>query len=129
MIAPNFRNGSTIRFIGRRERDSSPTKVDANGNPARRPDIRRTVVPELPAFKARDAFCSPFKPRPSTVTVDPSRLIATPRSVKQSSVDWQSALSAKLWIVVLPSATAPIIASLWLMDLSPGTDAPPLILT
>ena len=36
------------------------------------------------------AFSRPLKPRPSIVTVDPVRLIATPRSRRQSSVTAQS---------------------------------------
>ena len=102
--------------------------TDSNGNPATSPAISRTVVPEFPASKCWDGAVSPRRPRPSIVTVVPLRVIETPNRRRHSSVLTQSALSAKFSMVVVPSATAAIIAKRWLMDLSPGTDAIPLIL-
>jgi hypothetical protein len=75
------------------------------------PDMNRTVEPEFPASSLPAGFRKPLSPRPSMTTVDPSRRIGTPSVRKHASVLAQSALSAKLRTIVVPSAMAPNIAS------------------
>ena len=63
MRAPIRSSGTITRFIGRRDSDSSPVIVDANGWAARTPASIRIVLPEFPASSGAAGVRRP--PRPS----------------------------------------------------------------
>ncbi len=79
MAAPISRRGRMILPMGLFDRDSSPVIEDSNGCPARMPDRRRIVVPELPASNICSGAFSPRRPRPRMVTVWPRSCTSTPR--------------------------------------------------
>ena len=80
MVAPIWRSGAATRPIGRRVSEASPRISVSNGRPARRPNRRRIVVPELPQSSASAAACSPRETDPGDarlprleLDVDPQR--------------------------------------------------------
>ena len=126
--APNCPRGSTIRCIGRRLRESSPTTLEKNEHPDKIPESNRTVVPELAALRSLRGASRPPRPFPwiRTVSVGPATLsISTPSPSRQRNVLKQSAPRGKFSAVVMPSAIAPISAARWAMALSPGTRVSP----
>ena len=74
-----------MRFMGRFERESSPWIRESKGWPARMPDSRRIVVPELPASSALAGAASPLPPAPWIRTVVPSHSTRAPSARMQPS--------------------------------------------
>ena len=70
--APIRSSGTMTRFMGRRDNDSSPAIVDANGWAARTPASIRIVLPELPASSTPAGARRPPRPRPSMRKLNPS---------------------------------------------------------
>ena len=68
MRAPMRASGSATRRIGRRDRLSSPTSVDAKRWPASSPISSRIAVPALPQSSAESVPTRPSTPTPCTVT-------------------------------------------------------------
>ena len=129
--APILSSGSITRPIGLDRSDSSPVMMLRKGRPARRPDIRRVVVPLLPASRISSGSVSPCIPTPEIWTVSPRpagpgvRSISTPIARSIPIVEVQSAPPEKLVTVAEPSATALNMTARWEMDLSPGISMEP----
>ena len=127
ILAPIVIRGSTTRPIGRVFSDWSPVSTEKKSCPARIPDIKRVVVPLLPASKISSGSIKPFKPTPFTVRVSPaafapgSRVISTPNNFNICSVDEQSAPGEKFVIVAVEVFDRALnITALCETDLSPG---------
>jgi hypothetical protein len=84
-------SGSIIRFIGRRDSDSSPPIREVNGWAASIPESMRIVEPELPASRSRSGARRPSSPLPRTTTSVPFSSTSMPRPRMHDSVEWQSA--------------------------------------
>jgi hypothetical protein len=99
-----------MRFIGRRESDSSPIISLVNGWPATIPASMRIVEPELPQSSGTLGFCN-CRPSPSIVTTPcGSRSTLQPSARTQSRVLAQSAPDAKFSKCECPLARAASIA-------------------
>ena len=64
IFAPIMESGSIIRFMGRRQMDSSPVRVTSKSWAARIPQISRVVVPLLPQSRSSFGAVSPRSPLP-----------------------------------------------------------------
>lgn len=76
-----------MRFIGLRDRDSSPTRVAGILSPQSRPAIKRIVVPELPHQRGLFDACNCAG---SILTEKSSFLIFAPRDCRMFNVSSQS---------------------------------------
>ena len=131
--APIFDRGSITRFMGLRDRDASPERTERKGRPARTPERRRMVVPELPQSRFRDGRRhgrrrpSVFFVLDSGITIFPAATrTGTPRAWRQPSVERQSPDKRGRRITDRPGESAPRIMARWVMDLSGGGDTLPL---
>src|SRR5271166_4359181 len=127
-VAPVRLSGSMMRFIGRRDSDSSPIISMVKGWPATMPASMRMVDPELPQLSG-PAGSHSRGPSPSMVTV-PRASCSTvqPRPRTQPRVLAQSAPGAKFSKRERPLASAASIAYRCEIDLSPGTRKLPRML-
>jgi hypothetical protein len=118
--------GSVTLSMGRFDSPQSPARVASSpGKPARRPQRVLAVVPEFPASRAEAGEERPVGAE--TEREFPFLVTAAPIFCRQSRVDAQSPPSAKFRTVIPPEETAPRMAALWDMDLSPGTVTVPEI--
>ncbi len=65
-LAPISRSGSTIRPIGRRRSEASPSSTTNSERPASTPAARRAVVPELPQSRMSSGSTSASPPGDAT---------------------------------------------------------------
>src|SRR3989338_6655884 len=113
--------GSITLCIGLWRSEASTSKVVTKERPAKTPERRRMVVPELPQSMTLPGGQSPSQPLPSTHNVSPSCDIFTPRSLKACTVRRLSSPPERFHIRLLPWAMLVKITALWPIDLSPGT--------
>src|SRR6187431_3194150 len=109
-----------IRFIGRRDSDSSPKIVLEKGCPARIPLSMRIVDPELPASKEPFGACRPRNPRPCTLISSSALSMTIPIDSIHPRDECGTAAQEKIFQVGVPSAIAERMAYRWEIDLSPG---------
>src|SRR3990172_1365995 len=113
--------GSITLCIGLWRSEASPSKVVTKGRPAKTPERRRMVVPELPQSMTLPGGQSPPHPFPPTHNASPPCHIFTPRSLKACTVRRLSSPPERFHIRLLPWAMLVKITALWPIDLSPGT--------
>lgn len=100
--------------------EASPVNTHSKSEPDKIPEIRRVVVPLLPASRVWVGLVNPCKPFPCTSTRSLECSMSIPILRKHAMVERQSAPSKKFVISVVPLAREPNIMALWEMDLSPG---------
>ena len=113
-------SGFITRPIGRLRMESSPVNTVLNVCPARIPEIRRMVVPELPTSMTLSGSARPCSPLPCTTIFSSVTSMAMPILRKAPTVLRQSSPYKKPVISVSPSARDPNIIERCEMDLSPG---------
>ena len=119
--APIRRIGSSIRFIGRRRSEASPSNVAVIGHPPAAPMTSRQPVPELPKSRAAAGAAKPPTPTPSTCHFSsPQRSTRAPSARIARAVLITSSPSRSPEITVRPTASAPMISARCEIDLSPG---------
>ena len=105
-LAPIASSGLRMRSMGRRESESSPTKVNLPCCGASRPEIMRIVEPELPQSSVW--LLGITRPDTPVTSTSPSLIFLTlaPSASMQASVEAQSAPVEKLVKRETPSAKA-----------------------
>jgi hypothetical protein len=114
--APINRNGSAIRFIGRRESEWSPTKVQSSGRLAKSPLSNRIVVPEFPQSSGAEGV----RHSAGTTRITWSHSAETPSCRRHAAVERASPPVSGIEISLGDVATEASINARWVSDLSEG---------
>ena len=126
MWAPMRLRGLITLPIGLVLRERSPVKTEKKGLPARTPERRRIVVPELPQSITSEGSDNPCSPLPCIVKVEPSSLITIPRLRNAFTVLSVSCALRKFLTVLVPFVREEKMTDLWDIDLSGGGANSPL---